>query len=36
LNAAGKSEQFQEECLAIRQQYKRRRKFIAMLNKAKL
>lgn len=36
LNNAGKVEQFQEECLAIRQQYKRRRKFIAMLNKAKL
>ncbi len=36
LVAAGHPEQFQAECLAIRQQYKKRRKFIALLDRAKL
>ena len=36
LTAAGKGEQFQHEILTIRQQYKRRRKFISLLNQHEL
>lgn len=36
LVAAGHPEQFQAECLAIREQQKKRRKFIALLDQAKL
>ena len=36
LVAAGHPEQFQTECLAIRERQKKRRKFIALLDQAKL
>lgn len=36
LVAAGHPEQFQAECLAIRERQKKRRKFIALLDQAKL